>query len=133
MGKNDWSYNNPGHWEAPGDTSVSAGTPRWFKLDHVTTRPAKAHAEFSMDLVEQLGHKQYGARGDDAHVAAGGRPNAPPVFFEPPGDTTVSAETPSWFWLDHVERQTNLAPKGRGNRVVRPPVFELVVRGRSER
>ena len=25
MGKNDWSFHNPGHWEAPEDTTVSAG------------------------------------------------------------------------------------------------------------
>jgi hypothetical protein len=96
MGKNDWAYQDPGHWEAPGDTSVSAGTPRWFKLDlqHITTRPAKTHAELDV-VLDDNGAKQYGARGDDQQVAAGGRPNAPPGFFEPPGDTTVSAATPA--------------------------------------
>ena len=36
MGKNDWSFHNPGHWEAPEDTTVSAGgkfDSTWRKLE----------------------------------------------------------------------------------------------------
>jgi hypothetical protein len=43
MGRCDWSYANKGHWEAPEDTTVSAGAPSWFHAEGVTTRPSKSH------------------------------------------------------------------------------------------
>jgi hypothetical protein len=116
MGKNDWHYVDPGRWEAPEDTSVSAGTPGWFHLRGVTTRPARAHKDLELAPAAAQQHKRYGARGNDGQLAAGGRPNAPPGWFEPPEDTTVSAETPSWFWVPEVGRQAHLPPRGRGSR-----------------
>ena len=106
MGKNDWCYANPGHWEAPEDTTISAGAPRYFRLQAVTTRPSKAHSDLGMPAET----KGYAARGDDSMKAAGGS-----GWFEPPDDTTVSVDTPDWFKVAGVDTQKVAPKKGRGS------------------
>ena len=106
MGKNDWHYSNPGHWEAPEDTTISAGAPRYFRLQAVTTRPGRAHAD--LDMPEAA--TGYAARGDDAMKAAGGS-----GWFEPPDDTTVSNDSPDWFKVEGVDTQKVALKKGRGS------------------
>ena len=106
MGKNDWCYANPGHWEAPEDTTISAGAPRYFRLQAVTTRPSKAHSDLGMPAET----KGYAARGDDSVKAAGGS-----GWFEPPDDTTVSVDTPDWFKVAGVDTQKVAPKKGRGS------------------
>ena len=39
MGKNDWSFHNPGHWEAPEDTTVSAGGKLPFHVEKLELPP----------------------------------------------------------------------------------------------
>jgi hypothetical protein len=106
MGKNDWCYSNPGHWEAPDDTTISAGAPRYFRLQAVTTRPSQAHPDLEMPEATT----GYAARGDDAMKAAGGS-----GWFEPPNDTTVSVDTPDWFKVEGVDTQKVALKKGRGS------------------
>ena len=106
MGKNDWHYSNPGHWEAPEDTTISAGAPRHFRLQAVTTRPSRAHADLNMPEAAT----GYAARGDDSTTAAGGS-----GWFEPPDDTTVSQDSPDWFKVEGVDTQKVALKKGRGS------------------
>ena len=60
------------------------------------------------------GKKGYAPRGDDHMKPAGGA-----GWFEPPEDTTISSDTPSWFKVDAVQTQKVAQKRGRGSSLSR--------------
>ena len=67
------------------------------------------------------GKKGYAPRGDDHMKPAGGA-----GWFEPPEDTTISSDTPSWFKVDAVQTQKVAQKRGRGSSLSREgPVQQL--------
>lgn len=67
MGKNDWHYSNPGRWEAPEDTTISAGAPRYFRLQAVTTRPSQAYK--ALETPDTTGEKKGYVSAEKTHSA----------------------------------------------------------------